>query len=229
MDMPTAAPADQQDIAALQRAVRLLNRHLDRDDVPVAESARRDYGEREDAILALPGLTHPSGLNAAEIAAQVQYKVSNIYRLLATLRAARLLERVPGRTPTRWRLARDRQEGIATFMAMAGTVDAGEWTTCADISLAVRRDTSAAWMVCWAASRLPDFPTPHRVLLEGGRPHPYGHEHERPRPGLVCPALINEGLRFDGFGRADRSRRVAWDELTVRVASAEPTTVIDLT
>jgi len=211
----------EPDLAALHRAVQLLNRHLDRDEPPVAEAARRVHGEREDAILALPELARSSGLSAAEIAVRVHYKVSNIYRVLGSLREARLLERVPGRTPTRWRLAHDRQEGIAAFMAMAGAVAAGEWTTCADISLAVRRDTSAAWMVCWAAARLPDFPAPHRVLLEGGRPHPYGHEHERPRPGVVCPQLINEGLGFDGFGRADRSRRVPWDELITRATAVD--------
>jgi hypothetical protein len=223
MDVRTDQPAalDERpgpdDLATLHRAVQLLNRHLDREDPPGLEHARRETGEREDAILAIPELTRPAGLSAAEIAPRVQYKVSNVYRLLAGLSDARLLERVPGRTPARWRLARHRREGIATFVAMAATVHAGEWTTCADISLAVRRDTSVAWMVCWAAARLPEFPAPHRVLLDGGRPHPYGHEHGRPRPGVVCPALLGEGLRFDGFGRADRSRRVAWDELTSRM------------
>jgi hypothetical protein len=211
------------EMATLTRAVAALNRCLDRDDDRRKRVVRTCHarGPREDAVLALTELTQPGGLKAADIALRVDYKVTNIYKVLHGMLQAGLLERVPQTSPQHWRLARQRREGIQTFMAMAGTVLAGQWTTCADISLAYRGDTSAAWMVCWAAARLPDFPAPHRVLLECGRLHSYGHEHERPRPGLVVELLTNEGLRFDGFGRADRARRVAWDELKSRLVAAQ--------
>ncbi len=207
------------------RAVTALNRYLDRDDdrrerIPVPRHAR---GPREDAVLALTELAQPGGLTAAAIALRVDYKVTNIYKILQGMLDAGLLERVPHTSPQHWRLAHQRQEGIQTFMAMAGTVRAGEWTTCADLSLALRGDTSAAWMVCWAAARLTDFPAPHRVLLEVGRLHPYGHAHERPRPGVINRLLTGEGLRFDDFGRADPARRVTWDELKVRLVIAAQT------
>jgi hypothetical protein len=205
--------------AALERAIAALNRYLDRDQsrrerMPQPRASR---GPREDAVLALTELGQPAGLSAADIALRVDYKVTNIYKVLQGMLDAGLLERLPGSSPQRWRLARQRHEGIQTFIAMAGTVRAGEWTTCADLSLALRGDTSAAWMVCWAASRLPDFPAPHRVLLDGGRLHPYGHEHERPRPGVINALLTSERLGFDTFGRAERTRRVGWDELKARL------------
>jgi hypothetical protein len=198
----------------------LLNRYLDDAGSSAAAGSahpRPARGPREDAVLALSELAAQQGLRAADIAERIDYKVSNTYKLLQSLTKAELLEPVAGSNPQRWRLASRRRDSVQTFLAYADTVSPGEWTTCADISLAQRGDTSAAWMVCWAAARLPDFPSPHRVLLEGGRPHPYGHEHARLRPGLVCPRLVEEGLRFDEFGRADRATRVAWDQLKARL------------
>ncbi len=232
------------DREALARAVALLNkyvegpeaRHLavvrDLDDDPEMDAevsqqdgssheggtpAQRARGPRQEAILALPEMATSSGLKPAVVAARIHYSVSNTYTLLQTLGRVGLVERVPESRPQRWRLTREHRNGAELFCRIASQVRGGEWTTCADISLAARGDTSAAWMVCWAATRLPDFPNPHRVLLEGGRPHPYDHEHQRGLPGVVSSRLVEEGVRFDEYGRAERESRVGWDDLRQRV------------
>jgi hypothetical protein len=233
------------DRETLARAVALLNRYVDGpearrlalvpdpgdaapafepveaplDDPPAPDStAVQPRGPRQEAILALPEMATAAGLKPAVIAARIQYSVSNTYTLLQTLGRVGLVEQVPGSRPQRWRLTREHRNGAELFCRLAGQVRIGEWTTCADISLAARGDTSAAWMVCWAAERLPDFPTPYRVLLEGGRPHPYEHEHQRGLPGLVSARLLAEGVRFDAYGHAERSSRVGWDDLRERMA-----------
>lgn len=231
------------DREALARAVELLSRYVAgppsphlalvsdddeaaypmADDDPALEPAndgapaQRTRGPRQEAILALPEMANAAGLKPAVIAARIDYSVSNTYTLLQTLGRVGLVERVPGSRPQRWRLTREHRNGAELFCRIAGQVRRGEWTTCADISLAARGDTSAAWMVCWAAVHLPDFPNPHRVLLEGGRPHPYDHEHHRGRPGLVSARLVEEGVPFDEYGRAERTARVGWDDLRQRI------------
>jgi hypothetical protein len=232
------------DREALARAVALLNKYVDgpparhlavvgdpsdeveMDDDGVAHDAagpdggtpaQRARGPRQEAILALPEMATSAGLKPAVIAARIHYSVSNTYTLLQTLGRVGLVEMVPESRPQRWRLTREHRNGAQLFCRIAAQVRPGEWTTCADISLAARGDTSAAWMVCWAATRLPDFPNPHRVLLEGGRPHPYEHEHQRGLPGVVSAQLVGEGVAFDEYGRAQRESRVGWDDLRQRV------------
>jgi hypothetical protein len=186
-------------------------------DAALPDGSLRARGPRQEAILSLPEMATAAGLKPAAIAGRISYSVSNTYTLLQTLSRVGLVELVPESRPQRWRLTREHRNGAELFCRIAGQVLAGEWSTCADVSLAARGDTSAAWMVCWAANRLPGFPHPHRVLLEGGRAHPYDHEHQRGRPGLVRAQLVEEGLQFDEFGRAVRATRVGWDELRRRI------------
>jgi hypothetical protein len=234
------------DREALARAVALLNKYVDGPEAgalalmaelpegpgagdahpadgdseaaPTESTAVQPRGPRQEAILALPEMATAAGLKPAVVAARIDYSVSNTYTLLQTLGRVGLVEQVPGSRPQRWRLTKEHRNGAELFCRIAAQVYAGEWTTCADISLAARGDTSAAWMVCWAAERLPDFPNPHRVLLEGGRPHPYEHEHQRGLPGVVSARLVAEGVRFDDYGRAERASRVGWDDLRQRIA-----------
>src|SRR3954454_18154426 len=192
--------------------------HLDLDDLSAdGSTTQRARGPRQEAILAIPEMAGAAGLKPAVIASRIDYSVSNTYTLLQTLGRVGLVEQVPDSRPQRWRLTSAHRDGAELFRRIAAVVNTGEWTTCADISLAAPGDTSAAWMFGWAAMRLPDFPDPHRILLEGGRAHPADHEHQRDRPGRVCTTLLEEGVTFDEFGRADRSLRVGWDELRTRV------------
>ncbi len=221
---------DQSDMETLARTLRLLHRYVDGDvaetvtpgsagpprpaqpDVPT----HRARGPRQEAILALPEMTDAAGLKPAVIAAKIDYSVSNTYNLLQTLSRSGLAEVVPGSHPQRWRLTASHRHSATVFTQLAETLRQGEWTTCADVSIASRGDTSAAWMVCWAATKLPDFPAGHRVLLEGGVVHPYGHDHQRARPEQVRAALAQEGVMFTAQGRADMAGRVTWDELRER-------------
>lgn len=216
---------DESDLEALARTVRLLHRYMDAPPEELSVPAptepsepppARARGPRQQAILALPEMADTAGLKPADIASRIDYSVSNTYTLLQALGRSGLAEVVPGSHPQRWRLTAGHRHSAAVFIQLAGVVRPGEWTTCADISIASRGDTSAAWMVCLAATKLPNFPAPHRVLLEGGVAHPYGHDHGRGRPEQILATLAAEGLRTRAVGRADPAVRVAWDQLRER-------------
>jgi hypothetical protein len=212
------------DLETLARTLKLLHRYADAApaDLPARvfrgadPTVSRARGPRQEAILALPDMASAAGLRPAVIAVLIDYSVSNTYNLLRSLSRVGLAELVPGSHPQHWRLSSQHRHSAAVFSQLAGTVRAGEWTTCADISIASRGDTSAAWMVCWAAARLPGFPGAHRVLLEGGRAHPSGHDHNRIAPEQIREALAEEGVRFMAQGRAHHIGRVTWDELRER-------------
>jgi hypothetical protein len=163
-------------------------------------------------------------MSAAEISAAIEYSATNTYRLLGALARAGVTELVaaPGHGPPRWRLTQAHRSVPRLFVRLAGLVGPGEWTSCADVSIAACGDVFTAWMVCWAAERLPDFPHPHRILLEGGVPHPLGHDHQRRCSDEVRQQLAREGLSFNASGCALPSRRVPWDQLRARARRSPP-------
>jgi hypothetical protein len=208
---------------AQEQAARLLQQFHEDPDGPPLPCLPPDVpppafvsSPRDTALLSLPGLTTAAGLRPADVAAGIGKRLSNTYKLLRSHHESGLLEQVPLSNPPRWRLATARRASIDAFVRLAAQLRPGEWTTCGDISLAHRGDLAADALVCWAAAQLAEFPAPHRVLLAGGRPHPHGHEHPRSRPGTIYPQLLEEGVRIDGFGRAERACRVTWDELRLR-------------
>jgi hypothetical protein len=210
---------------ALTQALELLSRYVDT-SAPTPASTGTDAvcgrvrGPLQEAIADLPGMANPAGMKPAEIGAQIGYSVPNTYRLLQALARAGVTELVTGGGPQRWRLTKEYRHSPAIFMRFVATVRPGEWTSCADVSIAARGDISAAWMVCWAASHLPEFPHPHRVLLEGGALHPFGHDHQRERPEAVRDILVREGVRFTPSGCATPVHKVAWDQLCERALRA---------
>jgi hypothetical protein len=181
---------------------------------PVPGRAR---GPLQQSIADLPGLMDSVGLSSVEVAAQVECSVPNIYRLLRALCDSGVIEPVPGTGPHRWRLSEAHRRSPAVFERYASSVRPGEWTSCADLSIAGRGDLFAARLVCWAAEHVDGFPNAQRVLLTGGVPHPSDHEHQRRRPAEIRGLLIGEGLAFTSAGSAAPSRRVTWDQLRDRV------------
>jgi hypothetical protein len=212
------------DMDALARTLQLLQRYVDGTpgEIPTQVAAadqapgQRARGPHQEAILALPDMANPTGVRPSVIAALIDYSVPNTYNLLQSLSRKGLVELAPGSHPQRWRLTSQHRHSATVFGQLAGTLAPGEWTTCADISIASRGDTSAAWMVCWAATRLADFPSAHRVLLEGGVLHPQGHDHHRPEPDQISADLAAEGLCLNAHGRASPASRVSWDLLRER-------------
>jgi hypothetical protein len=222
---------------ALSRAIELVSKYVDTArTTPITAAPEPDEplrpvrAPRQQAIIELPGMVDPAGMRPAEISAQTDYSVTNTYGLLQALARSGITEIVPGGGPQRWRLTERHRHSAAVFGRLVAGVGPGEWTTCADISIASRGDTSAAWMVCWAAAQVPDFPHPHRVLLEGGALHPYGHDHNRVAPQQVRDDLVREGVTFSPDGLADPRQKVSWDQLrernlrpAARPSSSEPT------
>jgi hypothetical protein len=223
---PVQSGSGDQNLDQLVRTLLVIGRQLDSSDgrgalaPPASEApdapAERARGPRQEAIVALADMADAVGMRPAVIAAQIDYSISNTYNLLQALARKGLVELVPGSHPQRWRLTSQRRNSAAVFAKLAGSVGVGEWTTCADVSIASRGDTSAAWMVCWAVAKLPDFESGHRVLLEGGIAHPFGHDHDRGRPEDVYSALAEEGVRIGPDGRAPAAHRVTWDQLRER-------------
>jgi hypothetical protein len=214
---------DEPDLSSVISSLRRLTAYVERttglrsdtvaDASPVLGRAR---GPLQQAIADLPGMMDAAGLASGEIAAQVQCLVPNIYRLLRALCESGVVEPVPGSGPQRWRLSAAHRSSPAVFERFARTVGPGEWTSCADLSIAARGDLFGARLVCWAAGHAAGFPDAHRVLLEGGIPHPVAHEHQRASPAEVRALLLHEGLAFTAGGRASPARRVPWDQLRDR-------------
>lgn len=219
---------EESTFAELHRTVELLST-LVRAGAPAGGSNNMSgeapltpaRGPRQQAILDITGMHDEAGMKPADIAAEIGYLVPNTYVALHTMARTGLVELIANSHPQRWRLARPHRHTAGQFRHLAGLVLCGEWTTCADISIACRGDTSAAWMVCWAVRRLPDIPNPHRILLQGGVVHPYGHEHQRSNPEQNLRALAQEGVRFSATGAADPGSRVSWDLLRQRSRGSE--------
>jgi alkylated DNA nucleotide flippase Atl1 len=129
-------------------------------------------GQRQEQILAAPGLATEDGMKSADVALAIDYDGPNTHTSLQALQKAGLVELVAGVTPQRWRLAPRYRTTSVVFMRMASRVRDGEWTTYGDISIAVRGDTKAARGVGQAAAALANFPHPERVLMDGGRINP---------------------------------------------------------
>ena len=189
------------------------------DDVVLPED-EYNLGKRQRQIVNLPDLTTDSGIRTADIARAIDYEVPNTYTTLQALARAGIVEQVPNREPQHWRLARRYRPNSEAFMRMARHVRAGEWTTYGDISIAVFGNHKAARGVGRAAATIANFPNPHRVLLEGGVIAPTWEDRAGRGPEECRRRLAEEHITFTGDGRADPTRRIAWDELMRRDADA---------
>ncbi|MGI5215282.1 hypothetical protein [Plantactinospora sp. CA-290183] len=179
-------------------------------------------GQRQQQILAVPGLGTENGMKTADVAAAISYDGPNTHTSLQALHRAGLVEPVPGVSPQRWRLAPRYRTTSVVFMRMASRVRDGEWTTYGDISIAVRGDTKAARGVGQAAAALANFPHPERILMEGGRINPKWRDSQDRGPEYCRQLLEEQGIRFDN-DLADKTQRVTWDALRRRDES-EPVT-----
>lgn len=173
-------------------------------------------GQRQQQILELPGLGAEDGMKTSDVAGEIGYEVPNTHSTLQALERNGLVELVPGATPQKWRLAPRYRNTAPVFMRLASRLKAGEWTTYGDISIAVRGDTKAARGVGRAAAKIPDFPHPERVLMDGGRINPNWVDEEGRGPDYCMQLLSEQGITFDDEGRANKSQRVTWDELRRR-------------
>lgn len=177
-------------------------------------------GSRQQEIAELPGLNSDNGMRGSEIATEIKYDAANTHTALKALKDRGVVEefRPPTGEGPRWRLAPAFRGVSDPYVRMAGFVRAGEWTTYGDISVAVRGDTSAARAVGRAAATLPHFPTPHRVLWNGGRVPPTwkSHASATPDPEECARRLKAEKVTFDDKGHAGRAHYVSWDVLVER-------------
>ena len=187
----------------------------------VAEPAQaHNLGIRQRQIVELPGLATEDGMKTGAIAIAIDYEVPNTYSTLQALVRAGIVEQVPDKEPQHWRLARRYRSNASAFMRIAAHLLRGEWTTYGDISIAVMGSPKGARGVGRAAATLPDFPYPHRVLMEGGTVSPGWRSDEGLGPAECERRLRDEGVRLDADGKADPAQRVAWEELMRRDAVA---------
>ena len=172
-------------------------------------------GQRQQQILAVPGLATEGGMKSADVALAIDYDGPNTHTSLQALQKAGLVELVSGVTPQRWRLAPRYRTTSIVFMRMASRVRDGEWTTYGDISIAVQGDTKAARGVGQAAAALANFPHPERVLMDGGRINPKWRDSKNRGPEYCRELLEHQGIRFEN-DLAAPAQRVTWDELRRR-------------
>ena len=169
---------------------------------PAGPADEHRLGPRQLQIVELPGLAAEEGMKTAAVAAAIDYDVPNTYSALQVLARSQVVEQVAGKEPQHWRLARRYRTDSRTFERVADLVGRGEWTTAADISIAVRGDIHAADSLVRAGLS-------HRVLPAART----DDEHRR--------ALEEEGVRFLADGHADPGQRVGWDELARRAAASQ--------
>lgn len=96
------------------------------------------------------------------------------------------------------------------IVRVAGLVRPGEWTTYGDVSAAALGNGRWARLVGTIAATDERFPNAHRILTAEGRISRPGGD-----TGAARSALENEGVVFVR-DRADRARRVHWDQLQRR-------------
>jgi predicted enzyme related to lactoylglutathione lyase len=166
---------------------------------PARPADEHTLGPRQLQIVELAGLATEEGMKTAAIAGAIDYDVPNTYSTLQVLARSQVVEQVAGKEPQHWRLARRYRAGSRAFERIADLVNHGEWTTAADISIAVRGDIQAADSLVRAGLS-------HRVLVDALA----DDEHRR--------ALEAEGVTFLADGYADPRHRVGWDELARRAA-----------
>lgn len=159
-------------------------------------------GKRQLQIVELPGLADEAGMKTADIATAIEYELPNTYSALQALARNQVVEQVPGREPQHWRLVRRYRATSRVYARVAGLVEAGEWTTAGDVSIAVRGDTQGAESILAAGLS-------RRVLADARVPHE------------IAQALAGEGLSILDDDRADPRQRVTWDELSRRARAAE--------
>jgi alkylated DNA nucleotide flippase Atl1 len=159
-------------------------------------------------------------MTTAEVArATGQTDAANTHTALQALGKRGVLEHLADERPARWRLVPALRGVSDPYLAMAGHVRAGEWTTYGDISIAVRGDTKAARAVGRAAATIAHFPNPHRVLWSGGRipPNWRSAQSADPNPDECRRRLEAEGIRFNPANdTASRDQYVSWDVLKER-------------
>ncbi len=182
---------------------------------PVDGAEPEGLGKRQHAIFELGGMQQEAGMRASDIAAAIDYQVPNTNSTLQAMERAGYAERIPGKVPTHWRLTPRYRSTADPYLRAASHVRKGEWTTYGDISIAVRRDTLGARAVGRAAARLETFPNPHRVLQAGGRIPDGWKDDQGGGPDECRRRLQEEDVNFIS-GRADPTRRIAWDVLVER-------------
>ncbi len=101
-------------------------------------------GKRQRQIVELPGLATEEGLKTADIAAQIDYEVPNVYTAMQALARSQVVEQVPSKEPQHWRLVRRYRGGSQDYARVAALLRPGEWATPGDISIAARGDLRAA-------------------------------------------------------------------------------------
>jgi uncharacterized protein len=167
---------------------------------PPRPSDEHALGKRQRQLVEVPELATEDGIKTADLAAAIDYEVPNTYTALQSLARAQVVEQVPDREPQHWRLTRRYRGGNQAYARMVSGLAPSEWTTAADVSIAVRGDVRAAESILRAGLS-------HRVLADAaGR----GLSEAGRRQ------LAADGVTFLGDGRPAPEQRLTWDELQRR-------------
>jgi predicted enzyme related to lactoylglutathione lyase len=100
-------------------------------------------GKRQLQIVELEGLQAEAGMKTADVAAAIGYEVPNTYTALQALARGQVVEQVPHKEPQHWRLVRRYRATSQAYVDAVKLLEPGEWTTAADLSIAVRGDLRA--------------------------------------------------------------------------------------
>lgn len=201
---------------AMGRAAAGLAALLEED---VAEATPPVKGTWQRKIARLPGLSLEQGMTAGEVAREVAYDEANTYTVLNALEKSGLVERVPGSTPKRWRLAlKHRRDRI---LRASRVIRLGEWTTYGDIAVAVADNVRLARTVGRVAAKNPAFADPHRVLKAEGVIPPEWRDDDGRGPEECERRLRDEEVPFTDDGRAAPQARIGYEQIKARLAEMD--------
>lgn len=171
------------------------------------EVAHAPGAPRQQELLDLLVHVDSGGEKTRKLADKTGVDQPNVYLTLQTLARKGLVERVPGSSPQRWRLA-ERYLVFGKLRAIADRLPHGYWTTDADVSIALYGNSSGTAMI-------------RHVLLT--RHQSVRNFHRIRRDSAAATSALNaahdqmlrdEGVEFDDEDQPTRARRLAFDHLT---------------
>jgi alkylated DNA nucleotide flippase Atl1 len=195
---------------ASTRFAGLLDEQIDEPEI------RSLWGKK---FLRLEGLGLERGMTTRDISAQAGMDDEpNADKALVQLAKNELVELVPGSSPKRWRLTRDKRRD--RILRASRLIPRGKWTTYGDIAIAVAGNIRVARAVSRVAAKNPAFANPHRVLAKGGTIPPGWKDDEGKGPEECERRLTEEGVVLDD-GHAPRELRVSHDEIRTGLEGLE--------
>lgn len=159
-------------------------------------------------------------MTSREVAAATNGDEPNCHTALKALVTKGIVEVVEGSSPQQFRLAVSHRRN--RVVRLSRLIEAGEWTTYGDFSIAVYDNVNMALPVARVAAHHPAFASPHRLLQAKGSVSEGWHDEQGNHDPEECKGrLREEHVWDDATDSAQPDKRIGWEELQTRLAEDE--------